>query len=288
MPPVPGRPSGAQIRDASGPPETEAAAMSASHLVKPAVASVVRQTPARGPAGTLMYVIGDVHGCADALQALLAQIREDEAASAHDKRAIIAFLGDYVDRGPASREAIDIILALRAEGRFGVGTLRGNHDQYLLDFLEDGRHGIGWLDYGGLATLTSYGVAPPRFRRDEAGWRTASEELGRRMPQEHKDFLAQTVLIAMFGDYVLAHAGVRPGVPLDEQAEEDLTGIRKAFYEHPDPAPGHTVIFGHTPFETPLVTGSVIGLDTGAYATGRLTALRIFEDQTRLMQTGPT
>ena len=288
MPPVPGRLSGAQIRDASGPPETEAAAMSASHLVKPAVASVVCQTPARGPAGTLMYVIGDVHGCADALQALLAQIREDEAASAHDKRAIIAFLGDYVDRGPASREAIDIILALRAEGRFGVGTLRGNHDQYLLDFLEDGRHGIGWLDYGGLATLTSYGVAPPRFRRDEAGWRTASEELGRRMPQEHKDFLAQTVLIAMFGDYVLAHAGVRPGVPLDEQAEEDLTGIRKAFYEHPDPAPGHTVIFGHTPFETPLVTGSVIGLDTGAYATGRLTALRIFEDQTRLMQTGPT
>jgi serine/threonine protein phosphatase 1 len=262
--------------------------MSAFHLVKPkAAANAVRQAPARGPVGTLMYVIGDVHGCVEPLQALLAQIREDEAGSPHEKRAIIAFLGDYVDRGPASREVIEAILALQAEGRFGVGTLRGNHDQFLLDFLEDGRHGMGWLDYGGLATLTSYGVAPPRFRHDEDGWRVASEELGRRMPQAHKDFLAQTVLIAMFGDYVLVHAGVRPGVALDDQAEEDLTGIRKAFYEHPDPAPGHTVIFGHTLFEAPLVTGSVIGLDTGAYATGRLTALRIFEDQTRLLQTGP-
>jgi serine/threonine protein phosphatase 1 len=287
MSPVRRWPSGAQNRDASRPSETEVAAMSAFHQAKPAAANVVRRTPARGPAGVLMYVIGDVHGCADALQALLAQIRADEAASTHDKRAIIAFLGDYVDRGPASREVIDIILALQAEGRFGVGTLRGNHDQFLLDFLEDGRHGVGWLDYGGLATLSSYGVTPPRFRNDQDGWRAASEELGRRMPQAHKDFLAQTVLIAMFGDYVLAHAGVRPGVALDEQAEEDLTGIRKAFYEHPDPAPGHTVIFGHTPFEAPLITGSVIGLDTGAYATGRLTALRIFEDQTRLLQTGP-
>lgn len=263
-------------------------AMSASLSPKrpqsPPAGAEDRQVAARGPAGLLMYVIGDVHGRADLLRRLLDRIRDDEAASPHDKRAIIAFLGDYIDRGPASREVIDLVLELRAEARFGVGALRGNHDQFLIDFLEDGRLGQGWLEHGGLATLASYGVSPPRFRQDEAGWRAASEALARQMPQAHKDFLAQTVLIAEFGDYVLVHAGVRPGVELADQSEEDLTSIRKAFYEHPDPAPGRTVVFGHTPFEEPMITERIIGLDTGAYATGRLTALRIFEDRLRLLQ----
>ncbi len=261
--------------------------MSAFQLLKPAALKSGPRAPARGPDGALMYVIGDVHGCADALQGLLPQIRQDEAASPHVGPARIVFLGDYVDRGPGSREVIDIVLALIAEGRFRVGTLRGNHDRYLLDVLEDPRHGPGWLDHGGLATLTSYGVAPPRFRHDVEGWMATAEALRRRIPQAHRDFLARTALIEIFGDYVLAHAGVRPGVPLDEQTEADLTGIRRTFYEHPDPASGRVVVFGHTVFEAPLMTGAVIGLDTGAYATGRLTALRIFEDQVALLQSGP-
>jgi serine/threonine protein phosphatase 1 len=231
-----------------------------------------------------MYVVGDIHGRSDLLREMLKLIRNDEPPAHRVGRPIVALLGDYVDRGPDSRGVIETILALEGDDTLIVGALRGNHDQFLLDFLEDWRVGARWMDYGGRATLHSYGVVPPRYRSATQEWMSASAQLNELMPPAHRDFLVRTAPYGLFGDYVLAHAGVRPGLPLESQSLEDLTTIRRPFLRHPTPLPGRTVVFGHTPFDAPLVTGAKIGLDTGAYATGILSALRISEDDQKIIQ----
>lgn len=235
--------------------------------------------------GRILYAVGDIHGRADLLSDLLEMIRRDVAASSPAERPVLIFVGDYIDRGPRSREVVDIVLALQAEGAFSVGALRGNHDQFLLDFLADGRSGPSWLEFGGGATLAAYDVKPPRLRTDLEGWARASKELAIKMPPEHRRFFESTAPMAVFENFVLVHAGVRPNVPLDEQAVEDLTGIRDSFIFDDDPLPGQVVVFGHTPLAAPLLTHSKIGIDTGAYATGVLTALRLHNGQPSFIQT---
>ncbi len=236
----------------------------------------------------LLYAVGDIHGRADLLADLLDKIRRDVADSAPAERPILIFVGDYIDRGPSSREVIDIILALQAEGFFSVGALRGNHDQFLLDFLQDGSSGPMWLAFGGAATLAAYGVKPPRVPVDADAWAETAAELARNMPPEHRSFFESTAPMAVFENFVLVHAGVRPNVPLEDQAPEDLLGIRNTFLQDDDPSPGNIVVFGHTPQSEPLLTHSKIGIDTGAYATGVLTAVRLFEGQPTFIQThGP-
>ncbi len=233
----------------------------------------------------LLYAVGDIHGRADLLSNLLETIRRDVAEAAPPLRPSLIFLGDYIDRGPSSREVVDIILALQADGAFSVGVLRGNHDQFLLDFLEDGGSGPSWLEFGGGATLAAYGVKPPRLRMDVEAWAQTAAELALNMPPEHRRFFESTAPMAKFENYVLVHAGVRPNVPLEDQAPEDLIGIRDAFILDDDPAPGSIVVFGHTPHNAPLLTPSKIGIDTGAYVTGVLTAVRLHEGRTSFFQT---
>jgi serine/threonine protein phosphatase 1 len=236
----------------------------------------------------LLYAVGDIHGRADLLSKLLEQIRCDVADSAPPERPILIFVGDYIDRGPSSREVVDIILSLQAEGFFSVGALRGNHDQFLLDFLQDGSSGPMWLEFGGAATLAAYGVKPPRSRVDVDAWAETAAELARNMPPEHRRFFESTAPMAVFENFVLVHAGVRPNIPLEDQAPEDLIGIRNTFLQDDDPSPGNIVVFGHTPQSEPLLTHSKIGIDTGAYATGILTAVRLFEGRPTFIQThGP-
>ncbi len=241
---------------------------------------------ARGSPGAVLYAIGDVHGRADLLAKLLQLLRQDAAETAGDARTLLLFLGDYVDRGPDSKGVIDLILNEEKAGRFQITAIRGNHDQYVLDFLETPGNGGPWLDYGGGSTLASYGVRPPRTRTDSQAWAEAAKALAEGMPAEHLAFLKGTHLAANFGDYVFVHAGVRPGAELNEQEPMDLMAIRGPFLKSKQPLSGRVVVFGHTPCDRPYLKDGKMALDTGAYATGILTAARISEDQVRFIQTG--
>lgn len=245
----------------------------------------VRPAPAIPP-DRLIYAVGDIHGRADLLGQLLTLINEDAEKRAFTGRLGLVFLGDYIDRGGASNQVIQTLISLKADERYEVMALRGNHDQFLLDFLAQPTLGRSWINFGGAATLASYGVSAPRVQSDESGWITTGQLLADAIPASHLEFLQATHYCATFGDYVFAHAGVRPGVPLQNQKWTDFLSIRDAFLTSQDAVPGQVVVFGHTPFERPLVEDDKIGIDTGACATGVLTALSLWNDTRRFIQTG--
>lgn len=240
----------------------------------------------RVPDGQVLYAIGDIHGRLDLLAELADLIHQDMAASSVAHPTVI-LLGDYIDRGSNSPGVLESLLRYQAKAPYKVITLRGNHEHFLLSFLaQDGQvSGHGWLNHGGRNTLTSYGVEPPADRMDIDGWARTARELALAMPASHHEFLKQTELIAVLGDYIFVHAGVRPHVPLAEQHPDDLMNIRKPFLRAKRPHKDGAVVFGHTVFEKPLLETWKIGIDTGAYATGRLTALRLEGDQRRLITT---
>ena len=222
------------------------------------------------PPGTRVYAVGDVHGELAALTRLVAEIRED-AAGAVVERQVLVFLGDYVDRGLDSRGVIDFLLADPAPG-FETVFLKGNHDAWLLAFLDDAGAGPGWLDAGGQATLLSYGVALPSGVRGAARFQRLREALALALPAGHRAFLERLELRHVEGDYVFVHAGIRPGVALESQQEQDLLWIRDEFL-HDRSKHGKVVVHGHSVTDRPEILRNRIGIDTGAYATGRLTCL---------------
>jgi serine/threonine protein phosphatase 1 len=235
------------------------------------------------PAGLRVYAVGDIHGRADLLRRLLRLIEADNARQPSAEVRLI-FLGDYVDRGPASREVIDILME-RPAFADKVVRLRGNHEDAMLAFLDDPERSRIWLDWGGMATLASYGVTP---RSDlPSGERLAhlSRRLGALMPAAHRIFLEGLPLQEVVGDYLFVHAGVNPLVPLDRQDPFDLTTIRSPFLEWGRPL-GKVVVHGHTiSLEGPEILSWRIGVDTGAYATGRLTALVLEGESRRVVTT---
>ncbi len=238
------------------------------------------------PTGKLIYAVGDIHGRADLLGQLLAMIDADVERQGGTSRPGLIFLGDYIDRGGASNQVIDTLIAKQGDERYETMALRGNHDQFLLDFLAQPVLGRSWINFGGAATLAAYGVTVPRVQTDEKAWVAAGHQLAAVIPKAHLDFIEATHFCATFGDYVFAHAGVRAGVKLEEQKLTDLLTIRDAFLASRDAVPGRVVVFGHTPFERPLVEDDKIGIDTGACATGVLTALALLDDTRRFIQTG--
>ncbi len=229
------------------------------------------------PAGEVLYAIGDIHGRTDLLHELLTLIERD-AAAVGGRRKTLVFLGDYVDRGPDSRGVIDFLSA-RLPNEFDAHFLKGNHEQFLLDFLDDPTWLDAWLHNGGEATLLSYGVDVDGLKRrgpEPEAWR---EAFRRAIPEQHLRFLRRLELQYQVGDYVFVHAGVRPGVPLSEQRPADLLWIRHEFLRSQEPF-GKIVVHGHTPERAPVVRSNRIGIDTGAVFTGCLTALRL-ETETR-------
>jgi serine/threonine protein phosphatase 1 len=190
------------------------------------------------------------------------------------------FLGDYVDRGPASREVLSLLVA--KEWPTAFLTLCGNHEQAFLSFIDDAAYWHEWQAYGALPTLASYGVdvrplmtsAPPPQSVNRA-----HEQLLAALPREHVDLMRAMPDRLVLGDYFFCHAGVRPGIPINDQQTSDILTIREPFLSS-DATFGKVVVHGHTPQECPQVRANRIGIDTGAYATGRLTAL-ILEGQTR-------
>lgn len=234
--------------------------------------------------GELVYAIGDIHGCYDLMKALLAQIANDFAARAAGRRPILIFLGDYVDRGPDSAKVIEALLWLTRRPDLDVRLLKGNHEQAMLGFLDDPSTGPPWLRFGGAETLASYGVLTPEADEGEAGLARARDELLERMPASHLKLLQDLELMLQVGDYAFVHAGVRPRTALAGQDEQDLLWIRKPFLEARGPFE-KVIVHGHTWIsDRPQVFDHRIGVDTGAFATGALTALRLEDHQLAVFQ----
>lgn len=222
------------------------------------------------PAGLRIYAIGDIHGRADLLDQVLERIDEDLARNPI-ARPVTVFLGDYIDRGPKSAEVTTKLIA-RSTTHETV-CLRGNHELYILEFLRDPTILRSWGLYGGLTTLLSYGLMPslsPTPQEEEE----LAAELDRVLPDSHRLFYASLPVSFSCGDYFFAHAGVRPGVPFARQKDEDLLWIRGEFLDSDEPFE-KIVVHGHTPTLEPEVRRNRINIDTGAYATSRLTCVRL-------------
>lgn len=218
----------------------------------------------------LVYGIGDVHGMNDLLASLLVAIEADAAALGLP--ATVVFLGDVVNRGAQTRQVLDRLMAGPTRPGDHWIVLRGNHEQMMLDALTAGSLGIfqRWLKMGGEQTLASYGCS-----RKKATPERARELVG----LGHVRFLAELPLMHIAGDYLFVHAGVEPGVPLQRQEASKLLNIRGRFLKKPHGLP-FTVVHGHTPTDgRPRLGPGRVGVDTGAYYTGILTAVVIEPDQ---------
>ncbi len=231
-------------------------------------------TPPALPEGVRIYAIGDVHGRADLLRRLFARIDCD--LNLHPAEQVIhVFLGDYIDRGQNSAAVLDLLIGRGETHR--LLCLKGNHEIFLAEFLANPGVLKPWAEYGALPTLASYGLTPalnasPREQVELA------EGLRNAMPESHSLFLAGLKLCFTCGDFFFVHAGVRPGTPLACQREEDLLWIRDDFLLHEEPFE-KIIVHGHTPVREPEVRQNRINIDTGAYATGRLTCLRLEGDK---------
>ena len=239
---------------------------------------------ARMAEGRRLYAIGDIHGRADLLAALLGQIDADlRQNGAAGGAPTLVFLGDYIDRGLESRRCVDVLLNL-ANGPLETHFLKGKHDQALLAFLDEPGGGGRWLRKGGAETLFSYGVRAPANRSSARDLARAAEALRAALPAAHIDFFQRLKLHVRFGDYLFVHAGLKPGVALERQREHDLMSIREPFLKSRDKWP-FVVVHGHSPVERFYRDSRRIGVDTGAYATGRLSAVCLEGDAVRLLST---
>jgi len=238
----------------------------------------------RVTAGSAVYAVGDVHGRVDLLDRIHARIRADAARRAA-RRRVVVYLGDYVDRGPDSRAVLERLLDVPLPG-FEVVRLMGNHEAMMCQFLDSVAVGPVWMMNGGRATLASYGVQPPDRITDAGTLERARESLLERIPDAHLELLAGLDLHHSEGDYVFVHAGLKPGVALDEQDPADLLWIRDPFLDSQQNF-GAMVVHGHTIVDTPELRANRIAIDTGAFASGVLTCLCLEGDGRWLIQTEP-
>ena len=230
----------------------------------------MRYEDAAAPDGMRLYAIGDVHGRADCLEIMHEKIaREIEQDGVADWRII--HLGDYVDRGPQSKQVLDLLVAARDRDE-RVLALRGNHDEGFLDFLADPTNAGLFIDYGGFDTAASYGVVLKTGSREELY--ESHRALMDVMPEAHLAFLRDLPRSVSFGDFFFCHAGVRPGVALAAQDPHDLIWIRREFLNHGGLFE-KLVVHGHTPHDAPEMLANRVNVDTAAYDTGRLTALAV-------------
>ena len=242
---------------------------------------MVRNGRSLGPKGHRAYAIGDIHGRLDLLDEILDKVAADDAARKPADTTIV-FLGDLIDRGPQSAGVVERLRTYRPDFAKPI-FLMGNHEEVLLRIVA-GETAIlpDWLRFGGAECARSYGIDPVDLECREPA--AALRLLRRSIPKEHLKFLSGFADTASFGKYLFVHAGIRPGVPLAQQAVEDLRWIRGPFLDD-ESDHGRIVIHGHT------ITGEVderhnrIGLDTGAYWTGVLTAVGLERDERWYLQT---
>jgi serine/threonine protein phosphatase 1 len=243
--------------------------------------------PQSGPAGARgyrAYAIGDVHGRLDLLEELLAKIHA-ELQHHPASKTLLVFVGDLIDRGPHSAQVLE---RLRTYNRPGIQPIfiLGNHEEVLLRILRgDAELITKWRWFGGSECLGSSGADPERLSRMDD--REALDFVRDSIPKEHVEFLESFVDSCRFGDYLFVHAGVRPGVPLDQQSQSDLRWIRDPFLTDEEADHGVLVVHGHTIADEVDQRPNRIGIDTGAYRTGVLTALAIEGSDRWLLDTRP-
>lgn len=228
----------------------------------------------RLPEGVRIYAIGDVHGRVDLLDQVFSRIDAHLAAHpiAHPLQVLI---GDYIDRGPASCQVLDRLIG-RAQTHKTI-FLKGNHETFVLEFLRRPSVLGDWGRLGGFETLLSYGLTPS-LDPDTATQKELAIALRAALPMSHRIFLENLHTSFSCGEFFFVHAGVRPGIPLAKQSENDLLWIRDDFLLHEEDF-GKFIVHGHTPVRDVDIRSNRINIDTGAYATGRLTCL-VMQDGT--------
>lgn len=234
------------------------------------------------PTSTVVWAIGDIHGRLDLLRPLVAAIQAD-LASVSARRKLVVFLGDYIDRGPDSRGVVQFLASLPSDEGVEWLFLKGNHEQAMLDFLVDPSDGAKWCEYGGDATLESYGLRVPQLRHKTEAWTHLSADLNHRVTPAERAFLEKLQLSVAIGDYFFAHAGARPGELLERQTSEDLMWIRRSFLDS-DIEFDKVVVHGHTPTTEIHSDHRRIGIDTKAYESGILSGMRFSGTERSLLQ----
>ena len=222
------------------------------------------------PHGIRIYAVGDIHGRSDLLVRLLCSVDAD-CRRRPVNRPITVFIGDYIDRGPSSRDVLDLLIQWGRNHE--TVFLRGNHETFLPRFIADSKTLDEWRQCGGLQTLLSYGLKPS-INPDRKEQVRLADELAAALPKQHVDFLSSLQISFSCGDFLFVHAGIRPGIPINKQTEDDLLWIREEFLSHEDPFE-RFVVHGHTPVSAPDLCSNRLNIDTGAFATGHLTCMVI-------------
>jgi serine/threonine protein phosphatase 1 len=226
------------------------------------------------PDGVRIYAIGDIHGRADLLDQMIKRIDED-LAKYPVPDSIEVFLGDYIDRGPASRQVLDLLVMRSRTNR--CVFLKGNHETYIADFVTKPSCLNDWQRLGGFETLMSFGITPS-VKADEAAQTQLAAAFDQALTESHRRFLGDLRSSYVCGDFFFVHAGIRPGIPLEKQREEDLLWIRDDFLLCEDNF-SKIVVHGHSPVREPDIRTNRINIDTGAYVTGQLTCLILEGDR---------
>ncbi|MEP0390795.1 MAG: metallophosphoesterase family protein [Erythrobacter sp.] len=231
------------------------------------------------PDGERFYLIGDIHGRLDLFETMVAAIEDDDASRGNAKTQVV-LLGDLVDRGPDSAGVVALTRHWQCQRT--VRVLAGNHEQMMLDAFKKPEILRHFLKHGGRETVMSYGMTKKQFNA------MTLEELFAALPQlisqSERDYIASFEEYIVAGDYMFVHAGIDPALPIEEQKRADLLWIRDRFLSHEGPL-DKVVVHGHTIFNKVMDCGNRIGIDTGAFRSGVLSALVLEGDQRRIIQT---
>jgi serine/threonine protein phosphatase 1 len=236
--------------------------------MRPPSTTSSRSIAASTPANTRIYAVGDIHGRADLLIETIARI-EDDVGRRPIQHAVEVYLGDYIDRGSDSKRVIDLLAARLVENR--AVCLRGNHEAMLEGFLRDPDFLHHWRQLGGMQTLASYGIHPHSRFEPEADLQRRFRSV---FPRTNELFLQCLRYSFRCGDFLFVHAGIRPGIAIEQQDVNDLMWIRHEFLDSVQ-AHGAFVVHGHTPVPHPDIKPNRINIDTGAWRTGTLTCIAI-------------
>ncbi len=237
---------------------------------------------ARVPDGVCIYAVGDVHGRHDLLIKLFARIEADAATAPEPQKELI-FLGDYMDRGLYSRQTLDWLIGFN-HPNFHLTCLKGNHEDMLLKFLATPSAGQAWMECGAYETLLSFGLRVSSPRPKPETFKHLAEQLHLKLQGKYLKFLNSCPLGRTVGDYFFTHAGIDPDKPINKQKSADLLWIRDKFLGS-DKLFEKVIVHGHTISPLPEVRPNRIGIDTGAYGTGRLTCAVLYGNQRHFLHT---
>lgn len=225
------------------------------------------------------WAIGDVHGCLHLYRALEDRIVADARAEGDSAPGLIVVLGDIVDRGPHSAQLVEHLMG-SPPAPFTRVVLKGNHEDMMVRFAQDPGGARNWLNFGGAETLQSYGLEPEPGAGFDLRAGKLRQMVTRNIPDEHLDFLRDLPLCLTAGGYLFSHAGLDPARPLEAQSARDFIWGNPRDLDH-TPSDRFRVVHGHVPVEEVMVTSARVAVDTGAYATGRLSAVRLTPDGVR-------